>query len=39
VVEFAGRLDRKRLGELLARRGVDPAVYLLTGGRSPCWLD
>ena len=30
---------KSALQELLARRGVDPAVYLLTGGRSPCWLD
>jgi hypothetical protein len=32
VIEFAGPLDRKRLAELLAKRGVDPEVYSLNGG-------
>ena len=32
MIEFAGPLDLERLGDLLARRGVDPASYTLTGG-------
>ena len=32
MVEFAGPLDRDRLGQLLTRRGFDPAAYSLTGG-------
>jgi hypothetical protein len=39
MVEFVGPLDRERLAELLARRGVDPSAYSLTGGHPPeCYV-
>ncbi len=39
MIEFVGRLDRERLAELLARRGIDPRWYSLTGGHpSECYV-
>jgi hypothetical protein len=32
VIEFVGPVDRERLAELLAKRGIDPASYSLNGG-------
>lgn len=39
MIEFTGPPDRERLGELLARRGVDRAAYPLSGGHpSECYV-